>query len=186
MKILLIAIAFLAQISLLHAAPLNKSVMESFKNAAQQMETLEKKHPEVFKNLPKSNDLTIDMSPMVKYFETSTISADINTAVKTSGFKDLNDFVDTSLRLTSASLAISSQFMPLDAALQTYETQLAEAKSQKDASPEMITMLQDMIEKEKAKLKSSEDLLKYATDADKKFLSENADWFAKMMEDSGL
>ncbi|MCW8834383.1 MAG: hypothetical protein OQK09_00595 [Colwellia sp.] len=163
---------------------LTKELLTSFQQVALQWQALEAEYPELSASLDES-DIS-QPEKIIAQLETSKAYPKIKSILANSEFANLEEYYDVATRLMGGMMSYQMQKMPQGMDLESMEQMLKSNIAQMKASnvPEsMIAELEKQlgdIEKNMKKMKSA---MVNTSAADKKFISDNAQWIMSILEE---
>ncbi len=184
MKYLMMVILFVSPALWANGKALNKELITSFYEAAQKIEGLEGKYPSIFSETERFG--LAEQGKAIQLMEKSKAYPDVKKILTSSGFKDLSGFYDISSRLMGAIFYVQMKKMPegmgFDAMEKHLENSIKSIKG-KGAPAEMTAGLEESLRETREQKKDMAFSLGKASEADKKFVSENIDWVMSIIPD---
>ncbi len=184
MKYMMIGILFLSPFLWAEGKPLNKKLITSFYEAAERIDGLEEKFPNVFLEADKFS--LADRDKSIRLLEKSKAYPEIKKILVSSGFNNLTDMYDISTRFMGSIFYAQMKSMPDGMNVDSVEKSLeASIKSMKEKGlpPEVLANMETSLREMRERNKDMTLAMKLASEADKKFVSENIDWVMSILPD---
>ncbi|MFL0803977.1 MAG: hypothetical protein K6L81_09665 [Agarilytica sp.] len=184
MKYLVIVLCLVAPALWAEGKPLDKAVVQSFYATVEKIDMLEDKFPQIFEKADKFS--MADQEKAIRLIEKSKAYPDVKKALANSGFKDLNELYDISMRFMGAIYAVQLEKMPAgvnpDAMTKSLEHNIKLMK-ESGAPAQMITGMEASLAESRAQSKDMAFAMSKASDADNQFVRNNLAWVMTLIPD---
>jgi len=184
MKYLLLVLIFFSPSLWAENPLLSKELITSLSAISEKIDNLETKYPKTFAQSDKFG--MSDQAKAVKFIEASKAYPDVKNILSASGFKNLNELYDVSIRFMGALYFVQMQKMPEgsgpNAMIQSLEASIKQMK-QSGAPTSVINTMEESLIETKAQLKDMQLATNKASKADKAFVSNNLDWAMSMISE---
>lgn len=175
--------AFLFSINAYSEQALSKSIIQQYTQAIKPLDKLMSAHPHFEEQL--DNFKMFDTAAKLNLIESSPIYSEIKSVVTKAGFDSIEQFLDMSLRISSAFINTqmnqSSEGMMIDDYIKAMESQLTTMKKQ-GVSKEVIGPMEANITEQLTSIKLAREVAKNASKADIQFINDNIEWVTQMLE----
>ncbi len=164
--------------------PLSRKLVESYIEATEQIDLLEKKYPDVFK---KADEFAIDQEKeLLAYFKTSKAFPDITRALSQLNFTSMKNYLDISNRIMGGIILIGLENMPkgmtLNNMLQSLKDGIQMLKDQ-GADAYIISSMESRLKEQEKEIQKLKLIMKKISNDDKTFMKQNAEWLEKIFPD---
>ncbi len=182
MKYLLLAIVFVSPMLWAADKPLSKEVVTSLYSLTEQMEVLEAKYPKIF---TESETFGItDQDKAIQFISSSKAYPDVKKLLSASGFKNLEEFYDVSIRLMGGLFSVRMEKMPagmdMKSMLKSLEQNIDNMKKQ-NMPESLISSMEASLKKNMERTREMTIAAEKASATDKKFVSDNMAWIMAMV-----
>ncbi len=184
MKYLIMAIVFISPSLWAGDQALSKDLITSFYTVAEKIEGLEGKYPNIFSETDKFS--MSDQDKAIRLMEKSKAYPEVKKVLSSSGFKSLTELYNISTRLMGAIFFAQAQKMPEGMDFDAMEKALVNSiKSMKErgAPAEMTAGMEESLRENRAHRKDMAFAMAKASEADKKFVTDNLDWVMSILPD---
>ena len=185
-KIMIVILTLMLAFStLVHAQPvLTKELITSFQQVSKQWQTLEHEYPELSLAIDE-----VDLSQpneMITQLKNSKAYPKIKKILATANFSDIEEFYSIATRIMGGMMAHQMQQMPpgmtIDSMAQKLKQGIVQMKAN-NAPDAMIAQMQAQLVDMEKNMKNMKSAMKNTTDADRKFISDNAQWIMSLLDD---
>jgi hypothetical protein len=165
------------------AQALSKPIIQQYSQATSQLAKLLDSHPDIQKQL--SDLMILNKKEKLALIQSLPIYPKVTSIVTGTGFNDVEEFLDTGLRIMSATVNLEMEKMPNNMNITSYIKQMKSQASEmkkEGASKEVINKMESAINMKIESMKTIEKISKNASKADIKFVNDNLDWVTQVMQ----
>ncbi|MGL1958590.1 MAG: hypothetical protein OCD00_14885 [Colwellia sp.] len=184
-KIRLIIITVLFCLPMMSQAQqaLSKELIQSLEKVGVQLKQLETKYPKIFETIDAIGEGKQEEA--IALVERSKAYPEIKAILNKFGFDSLEGFSDVSMRMMGSVMAYQKKNMPsgmdLGAMNQALSDNIQQMKD-RNAPSSIITEMEKQLVETKSSLAQVKLAMKKATEADKKFVSDNIQWIMSVLD----
>lgn len=162
---------------------LSKELITSFQKMSQHWDKLEGNYPELSASLDD-----IDFSQpekIISKLKNSRAYPQIKSMLAKYGFDNIDEYYDIAIRVMGGMMNYQMQNMPdgmtLDSSIQMLKQSIQQMKASNAPSPMIDNMKKQLVDMEK-NMKGMKAAMKNTSEADKKFINDNAQWIMSTLD----
>ncbi|GAA6172951.1 hypothetical protein NBRC116592_26210 [Colwellia sp. KU-HH00111] len=163
---------------------LTKELITSFQQVSQQWQALEHQYPDL---TSLSDDFDMSQpNKIIAQLKNSKAYPKIKSILASANFSDIEQYYNIATRIMGGMMAHQMQQMPsgmnIDSMTQRLKQSIEQMKAN-NAPNTMISEMQAQLDDMEKNMKNMKSAMKNTTDADREFISENAQWIMSMLDD---